>query len=107
MAAFDALYAVFDEPGRYAEPLPVMTMRDAPAATAAWQQRCTPSTFTSNVRQKSDSPPTPAFVTRRSTWPISPNAFATDSCDATSIGTARPAVSDATSSIWSRERADT
>src|SRR5690348_16729277 len=49
----------------------------------------------------------PAFATSRSTWPISANASATDSRDATSIATARPPVSAATPSIWSRERAET
>src|SRR6478736_642800 len=81
-------------------------MRAQPRASAASQQRCTPSTLTSKVRQKS-SCPMPAFATSRSTCPTSSNPRSTESCDATSISSARPPVSAATASISARERAVT
>src|SRR4051812_40103112 len=84
-----------------------MTMRDTPAASAASQQRWTPRTFTSNVRQKSFSFPMPAFATSRSNAPISAKTRATDSRAETSSSIAVPPISCATVSIWSGERAVT
>src|SRR5262249_45960730 len=50
---------------------------------------------------------TPAFAKRKSTWPASANARSTESASDTSSSIARPPISSATASIWSRVRAAT
>src|SRR4051794_16232896 len=92
-------------------PLP----RSSIPGITAWQQRWTPRTFTSKACHQSAGSashvlswlPVPAFATSSSTAPHSASPRSTDSRDVTSISIARPSISSATDSIWSRERAVT
>src|SRR5262245_5327195 len=97
----------------------MITIRPPPRSSMSGmtlrQHRCTPRTFTSKTRHHSSGVisqaiprlPPPAFATSRSTAPISSKPRSTDSCELTSISTARPPISDATASISARVRAAT